>query len=89
MHARLETNPEKLRSLGELERTGGEPDVVGRDDTSDAYIVHECSTESPAGRRSFCYDHQALEARKKHKPGNSAVQMDSGFPIDASRTDVG
>lgn len=75
VQARLEANPDLLRSLGELERTGGEPDVVGRDETTGEYLFYDCSAESPAGRRSLCYDREALEARKKHKPEGSAVDM--------------
>ena len=75
VRAKLETRPDKLWSLAEMERTGGEPDVVGVDSESDEYVFHDCSKESPKGRRSVCYDRQALEARKKHKPENSAVQM--------------
>jgi hypothetical protein len=72
VQARLEANPEKLWSLGEMERTGGEPDVVGQD--KNAYLFFDCSEQSPTGRRSVCYDAQALEARKQHKPKNSALQ---------------
>lgn len=72
---RLESNPGKLRSLGELEATGGEPDVVGQDDETGEYLFVDCSPESPAGRRSVCYDDEALESRKKHKPKASAVGM--------------
>ncbi len=72
---RLESEPAKLRSLGEMERTGGEPDVVGHDAEADEYLFFDCSKESPKGRRSVCYDQEALEARKKHKPENSAVRM--------------
>jgi hypothetical protein len=75
VQAKLETRPGKLWSLGEMERTGGEPDVVGHDRKTDEYLFYDCVRESPKGRRSVCYDHRALEARKKHKPGNSAVQM--------------
>lgn len=75
VRARLEDEPAKLWSLGEMERTGGEPDVVDRDTGTGEYLFHDCAPESPEGRRSVCYDRQALEARKKHKPENSAVQM--------------
>lgn len=75
VQAKLESAPEKLWSLGEMERTGGEPDVVGHDRKANEYLFFDCSKESPKGRRSVCYDHQALQARKKHKPENSAVQM--------------
>jgi hypothetical protein len=79
VRARLEATPEALWSLHEMERTGGEPDVVGRDEATGEYIFCDCSAESPAGRRSACYDRQALEARKKHKPKNSAVEMASAM----------
>lgn len=72
---RLEARPEKLWSIGEMERTGGEPDVVGHDSAADEYVFFDCSTESPKGRRSVCYDGQAREARKKHKPNDSAMEM--------------
>lgn len=75
VQARLETRPAKLWSLGELERTGGEPDVVDYDAEADEYVFFDCSAESPDGRRSLCYDREALEARKKHKPEGSAVEM--------------
>jgi Protein of unknown function (DUF4256) len=73
--ARLEARPDKLWSLDEMERTGGEPDVVGHDKKTGEYLFYDCAMESPAGRRSVCYDSQALQARKQHKPKNSAVQM--------------
>ncbi len=75
VQARLEASPSKLWSLSEMERTGGEPDVVGLDKKSGAYIFYDCSAESPKERRSICYDHEALESRKEHKPENSAVNM--------------
>lgn len=75
VQARLEASPSKLWSLSEMERTGGEPDVVGLDKKSGAYIFYDCSVESPKERRSICYDHEALESRKEHKPENSAVNM--------------
>ena len=75
VQAKLESNTEKLRSLNKMEITGGEPDVVGYDQRTDEYIFYDCSAESPKGRRSMCYDHEALAARKEYKPGNSAVQM--------------
>jgi len=75
VEARLETDPGKLWSLSELERTGGEPDVVGRDERAGDYLFYDCSAESPKGRRSLCYDREALEARKKHKPKGSAVEL--------------
>src|SRR5688500_14038401 len=68
VQARLEANPEKLWSLHEMERTGGEPDVVGHDTKSGEHVFYDCSAESPKGRRSVCYDREALEARKEHKP---------------------
>jgi hypothetical protein len=73
--ARLEANPEKLWALNEMERTGGEPDVVGHDGKTGEYIFFDCSAESPKGRRSICYDREALEARKEHKPENNAIDM--------------
>ena len=75
VQARLEAKPEKLWSLSEMERTGGEPDVLEQDKRTAEYLFYDCSAESPAGRRSVCYDDEALQARKKHKPGNSAVAM--------------
>jgi hypothetical protein len=70
---RLNGQPAKLWSLGEMERSGGEPDLVGQDELTGAFLFFDCSAESPKGRRSLCYDQQALEARKKHKPKGSAV----------------
>lgn len=81
IEAKLEANPEKLWSLDEMELTGGEPDVVGYDKKTDEYIFYDCAAESPKGRRSVCYDHEALEARKEHKPENSAVQMAADMGI--------
>src|ERR1700720_459398 len=75
VQAKLEGNAEKLWSLNEMERTGGEPDVVGHDKKTGEYIFHDCSAESPTGRRSFCYDGEALKSRKENKPKNSAVGM--------------
>ena len=75
VRVRLEAAPEKLWSLGEMERTGGEPDVIGHDAKTGEFLFVDCLKESPTGRRSLCYDREALEARKKHKPENSAVQM--------------
>jgi len=72
---KLNTNPEKLWSLSEMEATGGEPDVVGYDKTTGEYIFYDCSTESPKDRRSLCYDHEALESRKENKPKDNAVNM--------------
>lgn len=77
-----EATPEKLWSLQEMERTGGEPDVVGYDNTTGEYIFYDCSTESPKGRRSLCYDREALEARKKFKPKDSAIDMATAMGIE-------
>ncbi|GAA0331038.1 DUF4256 domain-containing protein [Bacillus carboniphilus] len=79
---KLEANPEKLWPLYEMERTEGEPDVVGYDEKTDEYIFYDCSKESPKGRRSVCYDREALEARKKHKPENSAIDMAADMGIE-------
>lgn len=80
--ARLDANPEKLWSLGEMERTGGEPDVVGYDKKTGEYIFFDCSAESPQGRRSFCYDREALDSRKIAKPKNSAVDMAEAMGVE-------
>lgn len=80
--ARLEANPEKLWSLYEMESTGGEPDVVGLDKKTGEYIFFDCAAESPKGRRSVCYDGEALESRKEHKPKNSALDMAAGMGIE-------
>jgi len=82
VQAKLEANPEKLWSLHEMERTGGEPDVIGHDKKSGDYIIYDCSAESPKGRRSVCYDREALEARKEHKPENSAMAMAASMGIE-------
>jgi hypothetical protein len=82
VQARLEANPEKLWSLHEMERTGGEPDVVGHDTKTGEYVFYDCSAESPKGRRSVCYDREALEARKEHKPKNSATDMAAAMGIE-------
>jgi hypothetical protein len=79
---RLEADPKKLWQLNEMERTGGEPDVVGYDDKTGEYLFYDCSPESPKGRRSICYDHEALEARKEHKPEDSAVNMAADMGIE-------
>ncbi|HMQ78753.1 MAG TPA: DUF4256 domain-containing protein [Ignavibacteria bacterium] len=79
---KLEANPDKLWSLGEMERTGGEPDVIGFDKKTGEFIFCDCSAESPAGRRSLCYDRAALNARKEHKPKNSAIELASGMGIE-------
>src|SRR5579863_1846702 len=80
--ARLEANPEKLWSLGEMERTGGEPDVFGHDKKTGEYIFFDCSAESPKGRTSLCYDREALDSRKEHKPKNSAMDMAAAIGVD-------
>lgn len=80
--AKLEADPEKLWSLDEMEVTGGEPDVVGYDKKTDEYVFFDCSAESPKGRRSLCYDREALESRKEHKPENSAVDMAAAMGIE-------
>lgn len=82
VQARLEADPGKLWSLNEMESTGGEPDVVGHDKKTGEYIFYDCAAESPAGRRSFCYDRKALESRKEHKPKNSAVDMAIAMGIE-------
>lgn len=82
VQARLEANTEKLWSLNEMERTGGEPDVIGHDDRTGEYIFCDCAAESPKGRRSVCYDREALESRKEHKPENSAVGMATAMGIE-------
>jgi hypothetical protein len=82
VQARLEGNPEKLRSLDEMERTGGEPDVVRHDKKTGEYVFCDCSPESPKGRRSLCYDRDALDARKEHKPKGSAVGMAAQMGVE-------
>ena len=82
VQAKLEANPEKLWSLNEMEKTGGEPDVVDDDKKKDEYIFYDCSAESPKGRRSVCYDHEGLESRKKHKPENNAIDMATAMGIE-------
>lgn len=82
VRARLEANAEKLWSLGEMERTGGEPDVVGQDKKTGEYIFVDCSPQSPEGRVSLCYDREALDERKEHKPKNSAVDMAAAMGIE-------
>lgn len=79
---RLEASPEKLWSLNEMEETGGEPDVIGYDKKTEEYLFCDCSAESPKGRRSLCYDQEALESRKEHKPKNSAVGLASEMGIE-------
>jgi Protein of unknown function (DUF4256) len=80
--AKLEANAEKLWSLYEMERTGGEPDVVGHDKKTGEYIFYDCSAESPKGRRSVCYDREALESRKEHKPEDNAIDMAAAMGIE-------
>jgi hypothetical protein len=82
VQTRLEANPARLWSLHEMERTGGEPDVVGRDRQTGEYLFCDCSAESPAGRRSVCYDREALEARKEHKPKGSALELATAIGIE-------
>jgi hypothetical protein len=82
IQSRLQANAEKLRSLSEMERTGGEPDVVDRDEKTGECIFYDCSAESPKGRRSVCYDREALEARKEHKPAASAMDMAAAMGIE-------
>lgn len=82
VQAKLEANVEKLWSLNEMERTGGEPDVVGYDKETDEYIFYDCSAESPKGRRSVCYDREALESRKEHKPENNVIDMADAMGIE-------
>jgi len=82
VQAKLEAHPEKLWSLNEMERTGGEPDVVGHDKKTGEYIFFDCSAESPKGRRNVCYDREALESRKEHKPENNAMDMAAAMGIE-------
>lgn len=80
--AKLQANSDKLWSLNEMEQTGGEPDVIGFDKNTGEYIFYDCSAESPKDRRSICYDHEALEKRKEHKPADSAVNMAADMGIE-------
>lgn len=82
VESRLEANPDKLWSLNEMERTGGEPDVVAYDKKAGEYIFYDCSAESPKGRRSLCYDREALESRKENKPKGSAIDMAAEMGIE-------
>jgi hypothetical protein len=82
VQAKLESNPEKLWSLSEMERTGGEPDVVGHDKKTGEYIFYDCSAESPKGRRSLCYDREALDLRKENKPKGNAMDMAGAMGIE-------
>jgi len=85
--AKLEASAEKLWSLNEMERTEGEPDVVGFDKKSGEFIFYDCAAESPKGRRSICYDHEALESRKENKPADSAIQMAEDMGIEVLTED--
>jgi hypothetical protein len=82
VQTKLEASAEKLWSLNEMDRTGGEPDVVGYDKKKSEFIFYDCSAESPAGRRSFCYDREALESRKEFKPKNTAIDMAAAMGIE-------
>lgn len=82
VEAKLEKNPQKLWSLHEMERTGGEPDVVGYDQNTNEYIFYDCSPESPKGRTNLCYDREALDSRKEHKPENSALDLAAEMGIE-------
>jgi len=82
VQVKLEANTEKLWTLNEMEKTGGEPDVVGHDNKTGEYIFYDCSAESPKGRRNVCYDREALESRKEHKPENSAIDMATAMGIE-------
>ena len=82
VQAKLEANVEKLWSLNEMERTGGEPDVMGYDKKTGEYIFYDCSAESPKGRTSFCYDREALDSRKEHKPKNSVMDMAAAMGVE-------
>jgi Protein of unknown function (DUF4256) len=82
VQAKLESSSEKLWSLNKMEETGGEPDIAGFDEKTAEYIFYDCAAESPKGRRSVCYDREALEARKKHKPENSAMDMAAAMGIE-------
>lgn len=82
VQARLEVNAEKLWSIDDMEISGGEPDVVGYDEETGEYIFYDCSAESPKGRRSVCYDGEALESRKEHKPKNSALEMAAAMGVE-------
>jgi hypothetical protein len=82
VQAKLEANTEKLWSLNEMEKTGGEPDVVGHDKNTGEYIFYDCSAESPKGRRSLCYDREALESRKENKPADNAIDLAAAMGIE-------
>jgi hypothetical protein len=82
VQAKLQANPEKLWSLNEMERTGGEPDVVGQDKKTGEYIFYDCSAESPKDRRSLCYDREALDSRKENKPANNALDVAAAMGVE-------
>lgn len=82
VQTKLESNPEKMWSLQQMEKTGGEPDVIGFDEKTDEYIFVDCSAETPKDRRSICYDHEALEKRKEHQPKNSAIHMATEMGVE-------
>jgi hypothetical protein len=82
VQAKLEAHPEKLWSLHEMERTGGEPDVVGHDKKTGEYIFYDCAAESPQGRRNVCYDREGQESRKEHKPENNAMDMATAMGVE-------
>lgn len=82
VQTKIEANPKKMWSLNEMEKTGGEPDVISFDENTGEYIFYDCASESPKGRRSICYDHEALEKRKEHKPANSAMNMAKEMGIE-------
>ena len=82
VQARLDAHPEKLWSLNEMERTGGEPDVVAHDKKTGEFVFYDCSAESPSGRRSVCYDREALVSRKEHKPADNAIDMAASMGVE-------
>lgn len=82
IQAKLEVNPGKLWSLNEMETTGGEPDVVGHDEKTNEYIFYDCSAETPKGRRSLCYDREALDSRKEFKPENNAIDLATAMGVE-------
>jgi hypothetical protein len=82
VQAKLENSPEKLQALYKMERTGGEPDIVGHDQKTDEFIFCDCSPETPIGRRSICYDREALDSRKENKPSGNAIEMASSIGIE-------
>jgi len=82
LQAKLEANTEKLWSLNEMEKTGGEPDVVGLDNETGEYIFNDCSAESPKGRRSVCYDREGLDSRKEHKPENNTIDLAAAMGVE-------